>query len=453
MDENAILNSIKGKLGFNRLNPMQKAIMDHSSQSGDLIIYAPTGSGKTLAYSIALLKNTTAEGTGRLQAIVIAPSRELVIQISDVIKVLATDHKVTSLYGGHNVTDETRSLCAQPDFLVATPGRLLDHVKRGHVKLDGVSIVVIDEFDKCLELGFEGEMIQLCHNMPPHAQHILTSATALDEIPVYTGIKYPEIFDFTHDTNAPSNRMKTYQVKSDSNDKLMTLVQLLQSLPRGKTIVFVNYREAVDRVYLHLKSCHLSVGLYHGALDQIEREKAIALFANGTFQILVTTDLGARGLDIDAVKYIIHYHLPISCQAFVHRNGRTARVDACGEVFVITGPREKLPSYIQLDNVYKPTGDNFLKTQNEKHTPAMATIYFKAGRKEKISKGDILGFLIHQGGLTANDVGIINVFDHYSLAAVPLPRIEETLSKLLHSKLKGKKVLVSRAIQRVQTQA
>lgn len=449
MEQSTILNNIKEKLGIGQLNAMQMAIAKRSDQPGDMIIYSPTGSGKTLAYSLTLLRRTKVSDKSQLQAIVIAPSRELVMQIYEVMRVLATGCKVTCLYGGHNVADEKRSIEALPEIVVATPGRLLDHVKRGHVCLNGVKVVVIDEFDKCLELGFEGEMRQLCQCMPPHAQHILTSATVLGEIPEYTGISHPKIFDFTHDSSAPSNRMKIYQVKSASKDKLVTLGQLLLSLPGGRTIVFVNYREAVARVYEHLRVCNMMVGLYHGALDQIEREKAIALFANGTFQILVTTDLGARGLDIDGVEHIIHYHLPISPEAFVHRNGRTARVDARGDVFVITGPGEELPGYMQLDGVYNPKEHDPLTTNHGDIFPAMATIYFKAGKKEKISKGDILGFLIHQGGLSATDIGTINVFDHYSLAAVPRNTIEETLSKLTHSKIKSKKVLVSRATQRL----
>lgn len=449
MEQSTILNNIKEKLGIVQLNAMQTTIAKRSDQSGDLIIYSPTGSGKTLAYSFNLLSRINASCTGQLQAIVVTPSRELVMQIYDVVRVLATGCKVTCLYGGHSVVDEKRSIEALPDIVVATPGRLLDHVKRGHVSLNGVKVVVIDEFDKCLELGFEGEMRQLCRCMPPCAQHILTSATVLDEIPAYTGISHPKIFDFTHDSNAPSSRMKTYQVKSASKDKLDTLLQLLLSLPGGRTIVFVNYREAVARVYQHLKSRNMLVGLYHGALDQIEREKAIALFANGTFQILVTTDLGARGLDIDGVKHIVHYHMPISPEVFVHRNGRTARVDARGNVFVVTGPGEEPPGYMHLDGVYTPIELNPPTTKREEVLPAMATIYFKAGKKEKISKGDILGFLIHQGELSATDIGTINVFDHYSLAAVPRNTIENLISKLSHCKIKSKKVLVSRAVQRV----
>lgn len=445
MTQSDILNNIKSRLGIVQLNPMQEAIAQDSSKVHDYVLYSPTGTGKTLAYAISLLSNIDEAATGRLQALVIAPSRELALQIGQVVREIAAGVKVTCLYGGHSALDEKRSLSDVPAILVATPGRLLDHVQRGNVDLGSVRQVVIDEFDKCLELGFEGEMKQLCHKIPRQARHILTSATALDAIPAYTGITSPKIYNFVQGGNSPRNRMKIYRVISQSKDKIETLKQLLTALPGERTIVFANYREAVDRIYQHLKASHLPVGLYHGALDQIEREKALAMLANGTFQILVTTDLGARGLDIEGVKNIVHYHLPISAEAFTHRNGRTARIDASGNIYVLLGPDEVVPDYIHFDSTCNLK--HFTPSSSETAPAAMATVYFKAGKKEKISKGDILGFIANKGGLTASEIGKINVYDHYALAAVPATKAEAVITKLKANKIKGKKVLISQAKQ------
>lgn len=184
--------------------------------------------------------------------------------------------------------------------------------------------------------------------------------------------------------------------------------------------------------------------MYNGELDQIEREKAVEMFNNGSFTTLVSTDLGARGLDIENVEFIIHYHMPITKDTFTHRNGRTARINNTGSVYVVASPGENIPEYIHFDST------ETIDTTSEKLlSPSMATLYFNAGKKEKLSKGDILGFLINKGGIEASDIGKINVHDHYSLAAISADKFTNTLSRISREKIKNKRILISKATQRL----
>ncbi|MBQ1745905.1 MAG: DEAD/DEAH box helicase, partial [Muribaculaceae bacterium] len=328
MKETEIIKLVKERLGIDELNEMQQSALNAwKAGGGDLVLYSPTGTGKTLAFALCLLQ-ALKPPMQRLQAVVMAPSRELVMQTAEILRVLAVDYKVTPCYGGHAVADEKASLAVTPDVVVATPGRLLDHHKRGHIDLSGTRLLVLDEMDKALELGFEDEMRRLIKVMPRINRRIMASATVLDEVPDYVRLHNPFTLNVLEQDDQPSERIKVWQVVSDDKDKLETLRQLLLSLDGGKTIVFANFRESVERIHQALHKQRFSVGIYHGALDQQQRETAVAMLNNGSINILVSTDLASRGLDIDTVAHIVHYHLPINGQTYVHRNGRTARVDA-----------------------------------------------------------------------------------------------------------------------------
>ena len=439
MKEGIILDNIQKQLNINQLNAIQKDMAENFN-SKNLMLLSPTGSGKTLAFIIPVLKSMR-DSNGKVQVVAISPSRELAIQTSKIFKAVASQYKVTCCYGGHNFEDEKNSLSVTPDIIVATPGRLLDHVKRKNIDIYNVRILVVDEFDKSLELGFQDEMERLVKKMPNAARHIFTSATAMSQLPPFVKADGLKILDYLDESTIP-DRLKVFKVKSPEKDKLGALRCLLGNIGPGKTIVFVNYRDAVDRVYSYLKDLGLPVGLYHGGLEQIDREKAVAMLNNGSFKILVTTDLGARGLDIDSIEHVVHYHMPVSEDVFTHRNGRSARVDANGEVYVIVAPGERMPDYVEFDDIFAldEAGCHLM-------TKAMETFYFSAGRKEKISKGDILGFLVAKGGLNPDDVGKIDIFDHYALAAIPATKASAVLKSVMQEKVKGKKIKISIARQ------
>lgn len=437
MKEKEILQRVKERMGIDSLNDMQLRALDSwKSGTGDLILYSPTGTGKTLAFALCLLQ-ALKPPMQQLQAVVMAPSRELVMQTAEILRLLASDYKVTPCYGGHAVADEKASLAVTPDIIVATPGRLLDHHKRGHIDLSGTRLLVLDEMDKALELGFEDEMRRLLKQMPRINRRILASATVLEVVPDYVRLHNPFTLNVLEQTAQPAERIKVWQVESDNKDKLDTLRQLLLSLDPGKTIVFANFRESVERIHQALGKWGFSVGIYHGALEQQQRETAVAMLNNGSINVLVSTDLASRGLDIDTVEHIIHYHLPVNEQAYVHRNGRTARVDACGNAYVLMAPDESLPEWISTDEPFT------LHPSGKPAKALKATLYFQAGKKEKLSRGDIMGFIANNGGIAPGDIGRIDVRDHYSLAAIPRHQAQNVLAILQAAKIKGKKVRIS----------
>ena len=412
MKEKEILANIASRLAIGELNDMQRRMAGLQTK-GTVTLIAPTGSGKTLAFAIPLLKSL-GNPDGKVRAVVIAPSRELVVQIYEVIRPIATGFKTVAFYGGHSMQEETNSLAVTPDIIVATPGRLLDHVKRGNLDLSTTRTLVLDEYDKALELGFADEMKRVCRKLTSVSFVILTSATVLAELPDYLPKSTrTELIDFSCSTS-PRKQMQIVHIPSPSRDKLDTLIDLLRSLPDGRVIVFANHRESVERIHAALRKAGLPAGLYHGGLEQNERENAVELLNNGTTPILVSTDLGSRGLDIAELSAVVHYHLPPSPEAWTHRNGRTARQDANGEIYVITAEGENIPEYVEWDRDYVPQG----KTDHP-IVSSTATLYFNVGKKEKISRGDIVGFLIAKGGLEASQIGRIALRDHAALVAVP----------------------------------
>lgn len=402
-----------------------------ASARESVTLIAPTGSGKTLAFALAMLQRIKG-GTNTIEGAVIAPSRELVLQINKVLNALAPGLRIVPLYGGHNMAEEKRSLEAKtPDVVVATPGRLLDHLQRRNLELRGVRTLVLDEYDKSLELGFADEMSRLVKAMRGIRLLILTSATRLTEWPDYLDSTNVRELDFSAEAIKPE--LKHFNVRSEEADKLPALKQLLLRLPHERTMVFVNHRESAERVYEYLRKAGFPVTLYHGALEQPERETAVDLFANGTAPIMVATDLAARGLDIPQVSSVVHYHPAGSEEIRTHRNGRAARMGATGTVYYLTGPKETPP-------------------ESEAWTPDAApkpwqrttgTLYFHSGRKEKLSKGDIVGALTKTAGLKAEEIGPIALHEHRALAAIPAARMADVIRTLGESKIKNKRIKVT----------
>lgn len=442
MREKEFLPLVEQRLGIATLNDMQLRMMRAASDSKQIILLSPTGSGKTLAFTLPMLK-WLRPSESRWQAVIIAPSRELVLQIAGVVREVAAGYKVSALYGGHKVEDEVNTLSVTPDIIVATPGRLLDHLKRGNMDPSTVRIVVLDEFDKSLELGFEEDMRKILFRLKNASNFILTSATRAPELPKFLKLDNPLEISYLPDQKKTRRRMTVHAVRSAGNDKLDSLLELLLSLKHDaegrveRSIIFVNHRESAERVAEFLKRNGVDAALYHGALDQRGRETAITLFNNGSAPVLVATDLASRGLDIEGVKNIIHYHQPLTAETYTHRNGRTARVDADGDIYLLLGPEEEVKPYIDIDREYYPSAETATDKTANAIQGEYKTIAFAAGRKEKLSKGDILGFLTKECGIPGSEIGKITLFDHYTLAALH-PDAAASLSLPRNMKIKGK---------------
>lgn len=437
MKEKEIRTLLAEKEGITELNQMQEKMLQAASEKRDIMLLSPTGSGKTVAFAVPLLKMLK-DPTGRVQAIIIAPSRELVTQIAGVLRNIGGKFRVVALYGGHKVEDEVNSLKVVPDIIVATPGRLLDHIKRENIDVLPTRILVLDEFDKSLELGFEEDMQKIVKRLKNLSRIILTSATDAASLPDFLPINNPAVLNFLEGNSSLRRRMRVRSVQSDGKDKLESLLLLLRNISKEKglnrTIIFVNHRESAERLYEFLRKRKVGAVLYHGALDQRQRESALEAFNSGARPILVATDLAARGLDIEGVENVVHYHLPLTPETYTHRNGRTARVASEGDVYILVGPDEELKEYMEVDSPYSldSSVDGSLETDKE-------VLYITGGRREKLSKGDILGFITKECGVPGSDVGKIAVFDHYSLVTLKRAVAPTVIEVALKSKIKGEK--------------
>ena len=427
-------------LNIDSLNGMQKQMLETAQRPHDIILLSPTGTGKTLAFLLPVLQRIDPRAAG-VQALVLVPSRELALQIESVLRKIGAGIKIVCCYGGHSVREESKSLAVAPALIVGTPGRIADHLRRGRLSLDTLDTLVLDEFDKCLALGFHDEMKEIIAPLKEVKKKILTSAIDSESLPAFTALRRPVKLDFLGSKRSEENineRLSLYRIDSPEKDKLDTLLVLLRNLKPALTLIFCNQRESVERVQQFLTDRGIIAEAFHGGMEQADRERALCKFRNHSSYICISTDLAARGLDIPEVKYIIHYHLPVDLESFTHRNGRTARMHAEGEAFMIVGPTEQLPEYARQATAFRLD-----PTANLLQTPPMATLHFAAGKKEKISKGDIVGFLTQKGGLTADEIGLIEVKDHYCYVAVARDKAHETLHRLRDEKIKGKKVKIS----------
>lgn len=425
---------ILANLKIDALNEMQVASLEANKKNEDVILLSATGSGKTLAFLLPILDNIKKDNKNT-QALIVCPSRELAIQIEQVFRKMGTGYKITSTYGGHKREIEENNLVEPPAVIVGTPGRLCDHLRRGNITVDSISTLVLDEFDKSLELGFLEEMKFIIDSLKNIQKKILTSATDASELPEFIGLKRPVRINFI----VPGEDAQGLAIKvihSDDKDKSETLFKLLCFLGNRSTIVFCNHREAVERTSLILTEKGIYNEFYHGGMEQQQRDSSLSKFRNGTANVLVTTDLASRGLDIVNIRYIIHYHLPLTEDAFTHRNGRTARMEASGTAILILNEDEKLPSYVDD----KAEEINLPEALTLPDKPKWATLFIAAGKKDKVNKVDIVGFLTNKGQLKKEDIGLIEVKDFFSFVAIRKIKMNHTLHLIKGQKIKNKKV-------------
>jgi len=439
------IQKILTKLHISELNEMQQHAAEAILGSdGDVVLLSPTGSGKTLAYLLPLVQLLD-HGDGSDDpwptALVITPGRELALQSHQVLQSMGCGLRSTACYGGRAAMDEHKVLKeVRPQIVFGTPGRLNDHLDKENISRYGIRWLVIDEFDKCLEMGFQAEMQKLIKSLPGLQRRILLSATNAEQIPQFVNMsKKGTLIDFLPEEEQTSERVTLYEVHSPQKDKLETLKQLLLSFGDESSIVFLNYRESVERVNSYLVEQGFTTSCFHGGLEQRQREDQLYRFSNGSANVLVATDLASRGLDIPNIQNIIHYHLPESQEGYIHRVGRTARWDATGRSFFILNASEHIPDYVEGDVV------EYTATESQYTVPAlprMATLYIGKGKKDKISKGDIVGFLCKNGGLKADEIGRIDVKDRYAYVAIRREKVKQTLHLVQGQKIKGIKTIV-----------
>ena len=437
------IDKILKKLRISELNEMQQ----HAAEAilcsdGDVVLLSPTGTGKTLAYLLPLIQQLDATSDD-VQALVVVPGRELALQSDTVLRDMGSGIRSASCYGGRATMDEHRKLKeVNPQIIFGTPGRLNDHLDKENINRYHIRWLVIDEFDKCLAMGFHQEMQKLIKSLPALQRRILLSATNAEQIPQFVNMaKKGTLVDFLPEEEQTSERVTLYEVKSPQKDKLETLRNLLLGFGDESSIVFLNYRDSVERVNNYLTEQGFVTSFFHGGLEQKQREAALYRFSNGSANVLVATDLASRGLDIPDIQNIIHYHMPESEEGYIHRVGRTARWDKQGRAFFITGPEEHIPEYVE-GNIENYSLPSLPREGQGVSLPRMATLYIGKGKKDKVSKGDIVGFLCKKGGLQADEIGRIDVNDRYTYVAVKREKLQQVVRQTQGEKIKGIKTII-----------
>lgn len=430
-------STILAHLGIETLSDMQRDMCRTADGKCDIQLLSPTGSGKTVAYLLPLIQLIRPESDD-LQAIIVVPSRELAQQSEAVLKQMRVPLKALCLHGGRPAMDEHRRLReVRPQVVFATPGRLCDHLTKGNLRTEQVFLLVIDEFDKCLELGFEEDMKRIIGQLPPHHTTWLLSATAPEEATCFVSKGNMKLLDYTVQNTEREQRIDTTIVHAPIPDKLETLARLLSRQGEASSIVFVAHRESAERVGGYLRQTGFTAEVYHGGMEQQHRERAVFRFRSGGSNILVSTDLAARGLDIPHVDAVIHYHLPADEAAYVHRCGRTARWERCGNNYLIIGPKEQTPEYV---NAAQEIDVDTIGIRPVR--PQWCTLYIGRGKKDKLSKGDIVGFFCKKGGLRGTDINHIFVGDHQAYVSIARNRFKEVMKSIAGEKIKGMKTII-----------
>ncbi|MBI0400487.1 DEAD/DEAH box helicase [Cyclobacterium marinum] len=421
------------RLSLKNFNKMQLEFMEKASGDAPVMLLAPTGSGKTLAYLIPMVQHLEAS-TADATALIIIPSRELALQITEVFKSLKTNFHACVCYGGHSMRTEENRLMEKPKVILGTPGRLSEHAQKGNLTDLNISLVILDEFDKSLQFGFHEQLSVIFKDLSEGQKYFLTSATTLNTLPEFLPFKTYEKVDFLKEGEVMTLLLQL--VRTSSVEKIDSLMRLVSDFGQESTLVFCNHRDAVDRISLLLTDFGFEHVVLHGGMEQIDREKNLIKFRSGTHSLLIATDLASRGLDIPEIKHIVHYQLPPKKDAFVHRNGRTARMMAEGQSYLLLAHEETFPEYVD-NNLPEYQLPQEIKTPE---SSPLTCIYLSVGKKNKVSKGDIVGFFTKRGGLKGSEIGMINILDNASYVAIPTERVDDLLNNTYNQKLKKLKV-------------
>lgn len=432
------IESLLNKLDIKALNPMQEDARKAIGKKSNVVLLSPTGTGKTLAFLLPLLEKLD-KNSEEIQALILVPSRELAQQIEKVARELGSGFKVNAVYGGRAGAQDKIDLKHRPAILIGTPGRVADRFRRDNYSLESIKTLILDEFDKSLEIGFEKEMGEIIDTLPNVQQRILTSATSKAKIPEFVGLQEPVFINYLKEG---SSQLTIKTLLSSEKDKLDALKKSLAFIGNQPGIIFCNFKDALERVSEFLNENNIGHECFHGGMEQIDRERALIKFRNGTSQLLLATDLAARGLDIPEIKFILHYHLPVHEKEFTHRNGRTARMNRDGVAYILHWEGEELPDFIK-DIAPESLVIEEQKIAKSSKPVKWKTLYITGGRRDKISKGDIAGLFFKQGNIQKDELGVIELQQNCTYVGVHAEIAEKLIEKTNNTKLKKKKVRIS----------
>lgn len=408
-----------------------------NSKNNYQIVISPTGSGKTIAFVIRAFLHLEKNPDAKI--LILTPTRELAIQINDVIKQSRVEFSSIAVYGGNEFKREENQLQEGINFVIATPGRLLDHMERGGLQDVSFDMLILDEYDKMLEIGFQNELESIISYQEHWRKIILNSATTITETPSFINHYTFETKDYSK-ANAP--KIHKHLVEYEHEDKLEALRNVVLLHPEKKKIVFTTHRERAEMVYKYFHLLEFPCSLFHGGMDQRERERELIKFEHGSTTIMICTDLGARGIDIDDIEEVIHYQLPIQSDSLknnadTHRNGRTGRMNKSGDVYYLLDESKGVPEFLE--------GIDYLHEEAEAAEifATYSTLYMPLGKKQKIRKMDVVGFFCKTGGISNKELGKITLKDNFTYVSVLASHAAKVKDKVDNQKIKNKKVRVS----------
>lgn len=435
------------EVGYAEMTPVQAATLPPILAGQDVVAQAKTGSGKTAAFALGLVSSLDT-GTARLQGLVLCPTRELADQVSREIRRLACfvpNVKVLTLCGGVPVRVHLASLTHQPHIVVGTPGRVLDVLRKEALPLDALKTLVLDEADRMLDMGFADDMLDIVERTPSRRQTLLFSATMPNAIRAFSRRLQRQPVDVTIASAADEILIEQTFFDVDDHDKLSALATLLLKHRPESALVFCNTRESVRAVAQALAERRFSVLALHGELEQREREEMLVRFANRSSNVLVASDVAARGLDIKELSMVINFDLASDIEAHIHRVGRTGRAGSQGVALTLC----TMNDLSRANAIAKHSGQRVrwgkLPTVSAAVTPLYApfvTLIIDAGRQDKLRPGDVLGALTGDAGVPGDAVGKIDVFPTRTYVAVVRDWGDRAMQSLRAGKIKGRKIRV-----------
>jgi ATP-independent RNA helicase DbpA len=436
-------------LGYTTLTPIQAQALPVVLDGRDLIAQAPTGSGKTAAFGLGLLQKIDA-AAGGTQALVLCPTRELADQVGKHLRKLATgiaNLKLSVLCGGIPLAPQLASLTHAPQVVVGTPGRVLELVEKGALDLRGIKTLVLDEADRMLDMGFEEPIRALVKRMPKTRQSLLFSATFPDSIRALAKSMLREPTEVSVEGGAQPPSIRSLFFEADSARRAPQLAALLLQFNPESTVVFCNMRRDTEEVVGSLAHYGFDALALHGDMAQRDREEVLVRFANRSCNVLVASDVAARGLDIDDIGAVVNYELPTDADTYLHRIGRTGRAGRDGLALSLVAQNERnRAALIEERQGGEPIQYQRIAPQEGKPRgvpqAAMATLRLDAGRTDKLRPGDIVGALTGEAGLHKDAIGKIDVFPTRSYVAIARKQAKGALEKLRAGKIKGKRVRV-----------
>lgn len=432
------------ELGYAAMTPVQAAALPAILQGQDVRAKAQTGSGKTAAFGIGLLDGINVAQVAT-QALVLCPTRELADQVSKELRRLARftqNVKILTLCGGQPMGPQLDSLVHAPHIVVGTPGRVQEHLRKKTLLLDALKLLVLDEADRMLDMGFSEAIDDVIGYTPAQRQTLLFSATYPAEIEQISARvqRNPLVVEVENAQQAPAIAQRFYETRREQRPAL--LVAAIRHYQPSSCVVFCNTKRDCQSVFEALEAHGISALALHGDLEQRDRDQVLVRFANHSCRVLVATDVAARGLDIKELELVVNYELAFDPQVHVHRVGRTGRAGMSGAAITLCTPQEMpranaLEDYLQITLDWAPAAE----LHGAPETPLeaeMVTLCIDGGRKAKIRPGDILGALTGEAGLTAADVGKIDMFPVHAYVAIRQASARRAVQQLKQGKIKGK---------------